>query len=251
MGSSGMQGEGWQLQLLDGWELAYEGRAVDIPYRLQRLVAFLALRGPQPRSATAGILWSESDEPRARANLRTTLGRVRTLAPGLLSAKKDPVALAPAARVDVHTHLSVTQIAHDDAPHELSPGDVVQALAQARPLLPGWYDDWVLLERERLLNAHIVALERAASHLLKIGDHGLAVMAAAACVSLEPMRESSHRTLVRVHLANGDRVEAWRVYATFRRRSIREFGLAPGPEFDALIEPLLTERLGRRRSEPP
>jgi two-component SAPR family response regulator len=123
---------------------------------------------------------------------------------------------------------------------------LARQLLDTRELLPGWYDDWVLFERERLRQRRMYLLDRLSRQLLKAENLPLARATAQACIVLEPLREGPHRTLVRVHLAEGDRVEAFRVYQTFRRRSIAEFGLAPDVEFERLVAPLLAERRLRR-----
>jgi DNA-binding SARP family transcriptional activator len=66
-------------------------------------------------------------------------------------------------------------------------------------LFPGWYDDWVLLERERLRRLRLHALEVLADKLVREGRYGEAVQATYAAVRTEPLRESAHRAVVRVH----------------------------------------------------
>ena len=78
----------------------------------------------------------------------------------------------------------------------------------------------------------------------------MALVAAEACVELEPLREVSHRVLTEVHLEMGNRIEALRVYDDFRQRSLAEFGLAPDRRFDELIARLLLERQRNRRPKP-
>jgi hypothetical protein len=58
-------------------------------------------------------------------------------------------------------------------------------------LLPGWYDDCVLLERERVRQLHMHALEALAEKLAAAGRYGEAVPAAYAAVVAEPLRRCS------------------------------------------------------------
>jgi DNA-binding SARP family transcriptional activator len=60
-------------------------------------------------------------------------------------------------------------------------------------------------------------------------------MAAIAC---EPLRESAHRAVVRVHLADGDPAEALRQYRLHLRLLNSELGLPPSPQFRTLIASL-------------
>jgi len=102
-------------------------------------------------------------------------------------------------------------------------------------LLPGWYEDWVLLERERLGQLRAHALEVVAQRLAEAGRHGLAVQAAYAAVRAEPLRESAHRTVVRVLIAEGNLAEAMRVYQRFRGMLREELGIAPTPQMTRLV----------------
>jgi hypothetical protein len=70
-------------------------------------------------------------------------------------------------------------------------------------LLPGWYEDWVLVERKRLRQLRMHALEALAEKLTEAGRYGVAMPAAYAAVRADPVRESAHRAVVRVHLAEG------------------------------------------------
>ena len=49
---------------------------------MQRLIAFLALRGPAHRCVMAGTLWPEVPEGHALASLRTGIWRLNQLLPG-------------------------------------------------------------------------------------------------------------------------------------------------------------------------
>jgi DNA-binding SARP family transcriptional activator len=105
-------------------------------------------------------------------------------------------------------------------------------------LLPGWYDDWVLLERERLRQLRMHALEALAEKYAAAARYGDAVQAAYAAVRAEPLRESAHRTVVRVHLAEGNVAEAVRAYESFQAMLADEIGAAPTPQMCRLIDSL-------------
>src|SRR5690606_23384985 len=74
-----------------------------------------------------------------------------------------------------------------------------------RELLPEWGDAWLSYERERWDQLRIHALERIASELLGQGDHFGALETALEAVALEPIRETAHRIVVEVHLAEGNK----------------------------------------------
>jgi DNA-binding SARP family transcriptional activator len=97
----------------------------------------------------------------------------------------------------------------------------------ADDLLVGWYDDWVLLERERLRQLRLHALEVLSGQLLAAGNGPAAVEAALAAVAVEPLRESAHRAVIRAHLAEGNRAEALRQRDQLRHLLRLELGVKP------------------------
>ena len=105
-------------------------------------------------------------------------------------------------------------------------------------LLPGWYDDWVLLERERLRQVRLQALEAVAARLASLGRHGEALQAAHAAIRAEPLRESAHRLMVRIHLAEGNVAEAVRAYELFRTMLEHELGVPPSELMTRLVRHL-------------
>jgi DNA-binding SARP family transcriptional activator len=111
-----------------------------------------------------------------------------------------------------------------------SPGGVSTLPAQLvswGELLPGWYEDWVLLERDRIRQLRLHALEELADQLARRGQFSLALEAALNAVNAEPLRESAHRSVARVHLAEGNPAEAVHQYETFRCMIGDELGLSP------------------------
>lgn len=239
----------WHLRLFDGWELSCAGRHVPVPWREQRLLALLGLQGDRPRAHVAGMLWPDSSEARAMGSLRAAVWQVQHLLPGLLVEGRGPLALSSGVRVDVHDLLACLA----RTPTGDQPGDLAATLRVLRrgDLLPGWYDDWVLFERERLQQLRLRALETLADRLTSAGlvDHALA--AAMTAVAIEPLRESSHRALIRVHLTIGNHADALRVYERFRARLRAELGIAPSPQIGALVRPLLVQRVPVARRRPP
>jgi DNA-binding SARP family transcriptional activator len=108
----------------------------------------------------------------------------------------------------------------------------------AGSLLPDWYDDWVLLERERYRQLGLHALEMLSEHLTAARRFGPALEAALAAVAGEPFRESAHRVLIKAHLAEGNASEAIRQYDFYRKLVNDHLGLDPSPAMDALLEGL-------------
>jgi DNA-binding SARP family transcriptional activator len=161
------------------------------------------------------------------------LWRLQKAAPGLLDVSGDALTLAAGVRVDVR---ELEEWARKVS--SLDAGDADLAIPCAGlygELLPGWYDDWVLLERERLRQLRVHALEVVAVRLAGVGRHGEALQAAYAAVREEPLRESAHRAVVRVHLCEGNLAEAVRAYEQFRTMLLHELGVVPTEQMTRLV----------------
>ena len=240
--------ESTRVTLLDGFAVHVgEGanRRIDggLPHGVQRLVAHLALVGPSARNAVAGQLWPEVSEEHAGGSLRSAIWRLHKAAPGLLvEVSNRTLSLAPGVDVDVR---ELAEWARRVADPGLPLDDALIPDAGIRgDLLPGWYEDWVLLERERLRQLRMHTLEILAGRLAAAGRHGEALQAAYAAVRAEPLRESAHRTVVRVHLAEGNVAEAVRAHDVFEALLGEELGVGPTEQMTRLVRDV---RRSRRR----
>jgi len=240
------------IQLLGGFRLtcgATPVTALDSP-RLQALLAYLVLHCTMPlaRQHLAFRLWPDTTETQARANLRTLLHRLRQALPD----------------ADDYLHIAAQTVQwHPDALCTLDVADFERACAQAGEteqggdqaaaraalaaalalyrgdLLPGWYDDWVLLERERLCQGLLAALERLILLLERAGDYPAAIGYAQRLLRHEPLHEGAYLHLLRLHARRGDRASAVRVYHTCATLLQRELGVAPSPATREVYERLL------------
>lgn len=231
-----------RLDLLGGFELICDDRVVDLPTSAQRLLAFLALRDrPLMRTNVAGVLWNETTDEKSCASLRSSLWRLRRSGFDLVEARRADLRLSPQVRVDVRQVIDMTHELLGQRSGirflDLDEGDL------GGDLLPDWYDDWVLVERERLRQLRLHALEALAMRRLEAGRHGEAAGAALSAVSIEPLRESAQRVLIRVHLAEGNVGEAVRQYRSYKELLFEELGLAPSEQLESLMRPIM-ERIG-------
>jgi DNA-binding SARP family transcriptional activator len=205
----------------------------EVPEGSKQLLAFVALRRRRvERRQAAGTLWPCGDEERAAGNLRSALWRLRRAGINVLVADKWSLALSGDVLVDLHlteqwaTRLIEGRASVDDL---VVPPSVVDAL----DLLPGFYDDWVLMERERVRQRILHALEVLSERLAAAGRFADAIEAAMLATGAEPLRESAQRALIKVHIAEGNVTEALRSYRAYHDLVYRELGVAPSDEFAA------------------
>ncbi len=218
------------LRLLGGFVLEVDGRAVTLPVGAQRLVALLALRGRTGRSQLAGRLWPATVEQRALACLRTSLWRINNVARGLVVSAHGTVAL-DCTDVDVARLVERSQalLGADDVDTDLFD-------ATAGELLQDWDEEWLAAERERLHQLRLHVLEEGARHLADQRRFGLALDAALAAVRADELRESAHRTVIAIHLAEGNLCEARRAYQVLARTLRSELGVEPSPSTRELVD---------------
>lgn len=222
-----------RLVMLDEFRLEYGDVVVRAPRSVQRLVAYLGLFPPRPRVLVSGTLWPDVSEQRAAGSLRSTVWRLQKLCPRMLTSHREDIALAPHVQVDVRDFMVAARqlLARSTDSVSVLPAQLVSW----GELLPGWYEDWVLLERDRIRQLRLHALEELADQLARRGQFSLALEAALNAVNAEPLRESAHRSVARVHLAEGNPAEAVQRYETFRCLIGGELGLSPTQEFLHLI----------------
>jgi len=222
------------LTMLGGFDLRSRGERVALPPSAERLVAYLALhQGPASRSNVAGTLWLDVSEGRAMGNLRSALWRLRRPGVNIVGSAGDHLFLAPDVEVDFRELSAAARRLIDGAP--AADSSQLERLATSSDLLLDWYEDWVLLEREHFRQLRLQALERLALELTANGHYGRAAETALAAVASEPLRESAHRALIAVHLAQGNRGEAIRQYCIYKRLMRDELDLEPSRQMDELI----------------
>ncbi len=232
-----------RLGLLGGFSLVVGDTPVSLPVHGQRVLAYLALAsGDRPahgRSSLAERLWSGSSAARSQASLRTALWRIRQADRMLVHAGRNTVRLADTVDVDVHRSLAqATRLLSDDP--RLTPADS-RLYTLTGDLLPGWDEDWLLLERERIRQVQVHALEALANRLRRLGRYMQAIEVAFAAITAEPLRESAHAALIQVHLDEGNVAEARLHLDAYAALLRAELGIAPSPALTARV---------RARAEP-
>lgn len=232
------------LHLLGGFRLELAGTTVDVPVNGQRLLAYLTIRGAVPRADVAGTLWPDVSEHNAFGSLRTTMWRLHRAGAVLIETVGAGLALSKAVVTDVQVFSDTAHtVLHRPAPAAEPDSAVLEAevksLAGTSELLPGWYDDWVIYERERLRQLRLHTLEALAMRLSAQRRFGEALDTALEAIRLEPLRESAHRVVVGIHLAEGNLAEAVRHFRFVRTLLRDELGVEPS----AALCDLLPHRL--------
>lgn len=218
------------LDLLGGFALRVGPENVELPAGAQRLVALLALRGRMSRSRLAGTLWPETTEHRALASLRTGIWRVNHSADRLMATSGGTVDLGAGVDVDVRRLVGAAlSTMREAAAADGWTEGAFAVLDDEGELLPDWDDEWLPADRERLRQLRLHVLEEVADRLAMAGQFGLALEAALSALRVDMLRESAHRAVIRIHLAEGNVAEARRAFEQCRQVLVREVGVEPSP----------------------
>jgi predicted ATPase/DNA-binding SARP family transcriptional activator len=196
-----------------------------------RLCAYLLLSKGRmaDRSAAASSLWTDCSDETSRANLRRHLGYLERALErfeiGILRTGST-VGLEPrcALSVDVDEFVAACNSGRfEDA-----------ALLYSADLLESFTDDWVVKEREWLRRRHVDNLRRAVDDLEVRGELAAALRWAIELRRIDPWREDSLRTVMRIRRESGQRIEALQAYRDFSTAIHEAFGAQPSEETRSL-----------------
>jgi DNA-binding SARP family transcriptional activator len=147
--------------------------------------------------------------------------------------------LSSSVQVDLRESQSLAHRLLDAVNQPVEQADLSAAAISALSgeLLPSWYDDWVLLEAEDWRQLRLHALEVLAGLLTAAGRYGDAARAAMTAVRADPLRESGHAALIKVHMAEHNRSEALREFKRYHEFLRAELDIEPSAELRQLLQP--------------
>jgi len=194
--------------------------------------------GQCTRGNLAALLWPRSGEEQARASLRQELAVLRKLlvvdgAP-LLEAKNDTIGLHR-DQIEVDS-LTLERVANSKDPlevrriPEIYKGELVSGLnIRSTP-----FDDWLWLERQRLRELAIAALERVLSHESTQGDPQITLDTAQAILDIDSTHEPAQRDMMQSLHKLGRRAEALAQFTRIQEVMRRELDTEPSKETSEL-----------------
>ncbi|MEZ5832464.1 MAG: BTAD domain-containing putative transcriptional regulator [Dongiaceae bacterium] len=229
-----------RLRVLGGFDLQPGRGQVVIPAgrKVRALLACLGLsRGKAwPRERLMALLWSDRGEEQARASLRQALAEMRRVLgePSPVRTEHDAVSLDPdLIAVDALEFERLAKAGKWDEAAALYGGP----LLDGHGVHDGAFEDWILVERTRLHDLAVDVLERLAA--AQSGDAAIAT--AQRLLQLEPGREATHRLLMRVYAAAGQRAQALRQYEHCREVLQRDLQARPDAETERLYREIQSE----------
>ncbi len=257
----GVQNE-LRVSLLGALAASVDGKELTLgPPRQRAVLAVLALRANHvvPRSELIDAVWG--DEPPASADngIHTYVAGLRRLfEPGRASRAPSQVLLSTDAGYLLKLPSDSSDVgmfrAHLDDAGRLrgNPEEAVSAFDAALGLwrgvaLEGVPGPFAAVERARLAELRLTAVEQRAALMLSVGREAEVAGELTTLVSAHPLRERLHGLLMSALYRGGRQAEALAVYTDLRRLLIEELGIEPGPELRQLHEQLL---IGRHEPQP-
>ncbi|WP_202329951.1 BTAD domain-containing putative transcriptional regulator [Mesorhizobium sp. L-8-3] len=174
-------------------------------------------------------MWGDRDERQARASLRQALAEIRRAfgEPAVVLADRETITLdLTAIKVDAIEFEQLAAAGELERAAELYGGDLLVGLT----LPEGGFADWLVVERTRLHDLAIEVLAR----LVASQSGEIAIKTAQRLLQFDPLREETHRALMRLYAGAGQRGQALRQFQICRDWLQRELGVHPELETEQL-----------------
>ena len=231
-----------QIRLLGQFDVRLDGKRVLIPSRpAQSLLAYLALTAgtPHRREKLAGILWPDFPDDNARKNLRHELWRIRKAISAQQPTTVDYL-LAEEFTIAFNSEAEYWLDAAQMERPELDLGSLISNLSLYQgELLPGFYEDWIVLERERIRRIFDTKMEQLLGQLIAAERWTAVQEQAERWLSLGNTLEPAYRALMLAYGAGGDMAKVSSIYQRCIEELNEQFGLEPSVETRALYDGLL------------
>jgi predicted ATPase/DNA-binding SARP family transcriptional activator len=244
---------GLQFRLLGGCEISYpNGEVILESQKVRALFVYLAMNPhPQGRDKLMGMFWGDFPKTKAQRNFRHALWNLRrqtnlTGSPSVILADTQTISINDQAdvwldgivfrdQVNNLINSSKNQGRLDGLGRAISlyRGDFLEGfLVRDAPA----FDEWALVERERLRILAINALQQLTEGYASLGEYDTALTYARHWLVMAPWREEAHRQVMRLLESSGQREAALVQYETCQRVLAEELGVEPSPETTNLYQ---------------
>jgi DNA-binding SARP family transcriptional activator len=243
-------------QVLDGFDAR----------KVQELFCYLLLHRDHslPRETLASILWPDTTTSQSKKNFRQALWQLQSALGSQIASANDRLLLVEPDWVklnseadlwlDVAVFEQVYNLVQKSPSQELnsSTAQLLQDTVQLYqgPLLEGWYQDWCLLERERLQSMHLAMLDKLMSYCEVQHDYETGLLYGMRIMCYDRARERTHRRMMRLYYLLGDRAEALRQYERCAVALEEELGISPSKSTIAIYKQIQADQLDEPTNRP-
>jgi DNA-binding SARP family transcriptional activator len=243
-----------RILLFGGIQVSHEGThtaTVELPRSARLLFSYLLLQPSRaiPREVLAGLVWGDRPDEQARSCLNTALWRLRrALEPEDVVTKGAYLRTTPSGDVGFNWQsdhwldlaaFETQAVCMSSLGNRETTAEDVRGMEQVLPfytgdLLEGFYEEWVLAERERLRAVYLNCLSRLMRYYRQQGAYERALHYGYMLLRNDPLREEVHRDVMRLYVASGQRAQALRQYEVCRSTLDAELGISPMAETERL-----------------
>jgi DNA-binding SARP family transcriptional activator len=236
-------------QVLDGFDAR----------KVQELFCYLLLHRDHslPRETLASILWPETTTVQSKKNLRQALWQLQSALGSQNEPANDRILLVEPDWVQLNSEANLwldvalfEQVYHlvQKIPGQELDNSKAQLLQDTvylyqGPLLEGWYQDWCLLERERLQSMYLAMLDKLMSYCEVHHDYETGLLYGTRIMCYDRARERTHRRMMRLYYLLGDRAEALRQYERCAAALEEELGIHPSKSTTAIYRQIQADQL--------
>jgi DNA-binding SARP family transcriptional activator len=237
-----------QMNLFGSVRLASTDTSI-LRFRSQKEIAlliYLAQTGqPHRRDALADLLWDARSSKQALGNLRTTLTRLRQQVGDVVIVTRDALAFDPDTRQQVDSVRFEAQLqalatcrSADHARQIQSTLSLYTGAFLAAFSLPAAprFNDWVMVEQERLRVLMQTRYQRLIGYALEHHDVDLGLESAKRWLVLDPTNEDAYCSLMQAQFLAGDRSAALKTYERCGIVLAEELDVVPSPAAERLAE---------------
>jgi DNA-binding SARP family transcriptional activator len=227
--------------------------------KLQDLFCYLLLnrRRPLSREVLASLLWGDSPTAQSKKYLRQALWQLQNVL-GLSERKlNNRLLVIDADWVNVNTQadywFDVSEFERSFGEAQGAKGqhfepDAAERIARAvdlyrGELLEGCYDEWCLVERERLQNMYLMMLDKLMVYAETAEQFDAGIDYGARILACDRAREHTHRRLMRIYYLSGDRTSALRQYDRCVAALNEELGVKPARKTALVFEQIRSDLL--------
>ena len=224
-------------------------------HKIRELLSYLLLHldRPQARTLLASELWADVTSDKSLKYLRQGLWQLQVALdpwlPSLFSVESDWIQLnsQPDLMLDVDVFEQALKAVQGRSGIELH-RDQARALSEAvqlyrNDLLVTWTEDWCLLERERLQNLYLNALDKLMDYSLVHLELEAGLAYGQLSLACDEARECSHQRLMRLFALSGNRTAALRQYQRCTAILGETFGVQPSRTTETLLNAVREDQL--------
>ena len=245
-----------RIELLGGLRITWSDRE-PVRFSAQKTGALLARLARysyrlHAREELIELLWPEVEPEKGRNRLKQTLSVIRaalepdSIAPGaILVADRTTVRLnTDRLTTDVADFETACRHARETPNTSERPALLAKAVqTYTGMLLPGFFEDWILTDRDHLSRLYVEILIQLAGAFEDVCEWDIAVNYARKAVATDALCEDAHCALMRLYALQGRPMDSIRQFGVLEKNLAGELGEMPSAATLALVQSVRDGRM--------